>query len=122
MNTRMKHKARTLFWIKLLTLVWLAFSTFAYPNALYVKYIEPDKTQNAIETSSTPNHWYFINESNDTPIDFMESFWRSISDALVFVDDAKSNALHLSDSCQYQCLNQITRLISFQYFHSGLPA
>ena len=121
MNTRMEHKACNLFWIKLLTFIWLTASIFAYPNALYVKYIEPDKQQDAIEVSSPAHHWYFL-DVDDEPIELMENFWRLLNIALVHVSGVADNVLNLSGHLQYRCLNQTISLISFQYFHSALPA
>lgn len=118
----MKHNARKLFWIKLLTLVWLAAGVFAYPDTLYVEYVEPDKQLNAVEASVTPKHWDLVNVSNDMSIQFMEHFWHIANVVSFLADGAGSHALNPTDWIHYSCLNQSICLISFQYFHSALPA
>lgn len=118
----MKNKARNLIWIKLLTLVWLAASVFAYPDALYVEYIEPEIQQNAAEASIAPKHWDFLNVSNDMSIECMESFWHIANVSSFLLDGTGSDKLNPLDWLQYSCLNQSISLISFQYCHSALPA
>lgn len=118
----MKSNARNLFWIKLLTLVWLAAGVFAYPVALYVKYIESDKQLNAVESSVTSKHWDSLDVSNDISIQFMENFWHIENVPSFVLDGTGSDILNPTDWLHYSCLNQSISLISFQYFHSALPA
>lgn len=118
----MKYKVRNLFWIMLLTAFWLTASVFAYPNTLYVEYVEPDVQQNPVEASFTPKHVNFLNASNDKSVDFAESFWQIANVALFLLTDNENDALNPPDWFQEHSLNQSINLISFQYYHSALPA
>ncbi|OFC68740.1 hypothetical protein [Alteromonas confluentis] len=116
----MKYKVRNLFWIKLLTSFWLIAGAFAYLETLYVEYLEPDIQQNAVEASFTPKHVDSLNASNDKSVDFAESFWQIANVALFLLTD--NFALNPPDWFQEHFLNQSINLISFQYYHSALPA
>jgi hypothetical protein len=122
MPKHMKYKARNLIWIKLLTLVWLTASVFAYPDALCVEYIEPEVQQNAGEASIATKHWDCLNVSNELSIACIESFWHIANISSFLLDGTGSDTLNPLDWLQYSCQSQSISLISFQYYHSALTA
>lgn len=118
----MKGKTRIPYLIPLLTLMWLMANIFAYPESLYVDYIESNQQQLTESEGIAPTQWNTFDVFTDTSIESVDLFWHIANSLSLHVVKAKEAAFKITNWPKHSYLNQSINLISFQYFQSALPA